>query len=477
MAIENFKRRVVLSLVSSYTSQLATIGANIGSKLILARLIAPSDLGTYALALLVLGGSDMLVDLGVSKHLIRERERPYGNVFLMRLLFGGAVFVGLQLFAGSFTFLSPSLPPVLRAMAVIALIKAASWVPNIYMERELIIHRSVGPQILRLSATALVSIGLAYFHFGVWALVWGTVAGEAIYALAIWRAAAGRLHLELTWRFTRRLIWESRYLFLIGLTGFVLQQGDIAVVGTVLNSTQVGYYSMAYSLVVLLSRVVETAIYRVIYPMFCEYADDPVSLGQLYRRATLAITAVEAPIYFYLLFNAPGIVSILLGNKWMPAALIMQWLAVWGVINPFCTFGSEVLRAKKRDGVLTISTVVGAVVLVVSGYLLTKAYGTVGMAAANYLIVGSIPTIVAVYRIVPMDFRKLARQLATVYPTSFAVIGLASAILWTHPYARLLATGLLVPACWYIYYRVFEGDLGKKTVSALRSRESEVAEV
>ena len=470
--MENFTRKAVVSLLSSYISQFATTAVNFASKLILARLIAPADLGLYAVTLIVLLGSDVLVDLGVAQHLAREKHRPYGNVLMLRTSISVVLFIALQIFAGEFRFLGAQVPAVLRTLAILVVIKAIAGLALIFLDRELMINKSILPQFARLAATAIVSIGLGFMHYGVWALVYGTIVGEAVFGIMIWRAAYPHMPLELTWKYTGSLLRGSQYLFLIGCMGFALQQGDIGVIGTLKGVQQTGYYAMAYTLVVIISRVVEVAIYRVIYPMFCEYRDDIPRLGMIYRKATLAITAIEAPIYFFLLFNSPILVTAVLGKKWMPAAILMQYLAVSGIINPFSTFGMEVLRAKRKDRILTLSTVLGAITLVTFGYILTSRYGTVGMAMANYIIIGSIPTIIAVYKTVRSDFIKLAGQLAIVYITSFAIIATAGITLSSHPVAQIIVSGILVPTCWLMYYKAYGDDLGRKTINVLLSPRS-----
>lgn len=474
--MDGLRRRAVVSLLSSYTSQFATTGANLATKLILARLIAPEDLGVYALALLILLGGDMLVDLGVSQHLVRERERPYGNLLALRFSIALVLFAGLQVGAPVLGFWGSQFPGVVRLMAFTLIIKAVSGVPNLFLDRELLIHKSLVPQFARISSMGLVSVGLAYFGHGVWALVWGTIAAEAVFAALIWKAASGRMPLEFTWVHTWGLIWGSKFLFLIGCMGFALQQGDIAIIGALLSPREVGFYAMAYTLIILVSKVVESAVFRVIYPMFCEYNQDMRSLGKVYRHATLAITAIEAPIYFFLLFNAPAAVSLLLGRKWLPAAILMQALSVFGIINPFSTFGNEVLRATKRDAVLTLSTVIGAVTLLTTGYVLTSRLGAIGIVIAHYIIIGSIPTIVTVYRTIKDDFVRLAGQLAVVYVTSFAAIAVASISLSGRPYVQAAAAGLLIPACWYAYYRAFGSGMGRDALNVLVRRPAAVSE-
>ena len=470
--MDNFKRKVTVSLLSSYASQVVTTAANLATKLLLARLIAPDDLGMYSLALVVMLAGDMLVDLGISQHMIREQHRPYGNFLMLRLIIAAGLFVGIQFAASRLRFWGSEFPLVIRAMAITLVIKAASGVPAIFIDRELMIQRSLVPQFARILSMGLVSIGFAFFHYGVWALVWGTIVAEAAYAVLIWKAAIGRIPLELTWQFTRSLIWGSKFLFLIGIMGFALSQGDIAILGALLTPKQVGLYTMAYTLVILVSKVVESAIFRVIYPTFCEYNQDLGRLGRTYRMATLAITAVEAPIYFFLLFNASIVVPWVLGAKWEQAAVLMQALAVFGIINPFSTFGNEILRARKRDAILTLSTVLGAVTLMTTGYYLTSRFGTLGIVAAHYLIIGSIPTVVTVYWTLKSDFVKLARQLAVVYITSFTVIAIASVGLSAIPWLQALVAGLLIPACWYGYYRAFGNGMGRDVLTALTATEA-----
>lgn len=475
--MENLKLKALISLISSYASQLATTAANLATKVIIARLIVPEDLGQYALALFILLGGDVLIDLGISQHLIREKHRPYGNVLLLRLLLSSILFISLIAISPLLKFWGASFPALVRLMAIVLVIKAVSGVPNVFLDRELLIHKSLIPQLARLITMGAASILLAYFGYGVWALAWGTVISELAFAVLMWTVSISKMPLDFTWNHTRTLIRDSKYLFLIAIMGFALQQGDIAILGALVDEKQIGYFAMALSIIVLVSKVVETAIYRVIYPMFCEFKDNMQSLGYAYRQATLAITVAEAPIYFYLLFNAPGVTSLLLGDKWLPAAFLIQIMSISGIINPYSTFGYEVLRAMKKDKILTFTMIASAIILMVSGYILTARYGAAGMAAAHYIMIGSLPTIITVYKIVKPDFIILTRQMAIVYATSFAVMFAASFFLPLPPKQKSLAVGLLIPFCWYIYYRIFGRAMGKETIGILKASRTTMAEL
>lgn len=463
----DIKRRAITSLIASYISQFGASAINFGIKIALARLLLPTEWGVYAEAMLVILVADTFTDIGLSQHLMREKNRPYGNVLLIRFILSVIAFLLIQAFAGIFAFLSPEVVEPLRVLSPLIMLRAVASIPRIYMDRELIVYRSLIPQFVSLIAMGIVSLVLAAKGFGVYALIFGSLVQELVWCVLLWVSVVRILPVQLTLQHTWRLIYGSRYLFMIAVIGFVLQQGDIAITGTLLSSDQVGLYAMAYTIIALTSKMVETAIYRVVYPLFCQYADDLRTLGRIYVTTTLAMVAIEAPIYFFLLFNSGFFVSNLLGDKWMPMAHLLAGLAVAGIINPYTTFGIEVLRATKRDKMLTVASLTGAVSLVFFGAILTSRYGAIGMVVANYFIFGSVVTIIALLRVIPQHIKELTRKLAAVYSVSL----LAAAL----PYFTLADKGVLqnvvsigaVLLSWLVFYRYYGVPLIRETLGSL----------
>jgi len=464
--VDGLKRRAVISLASSYISQFLTTAAEFVSKIVLARLIVPAQWGVFAEAMLVILAADVFTDLGLSQHIAREKKRPFGNVLLIRAALSALAIGVLELLAPQLRFFTPAVIGPARALAPIVLIRAVGSVPTVFVDRELMVHRSLAPQFTRLSVMAGISIGLAWAGYGVWALVAGTLCSETAYTALMWLSVRRLLALDLTLKHTRALLTGSRYLFFIAIVGLLSQQGDILVTGTLLSPKIVGLYAMAVTLVQRVSKVVETAVYRVIYPMFCEVADDIEKLGRIYRFTTLAITAIETPIYFFLLFHSGFFVSALLGPKWMPMARILQALAMAGVSNPYATFGMEVLRATKQDRMLAVTFVSSTFVLVGGGLLLTLHFGVMGMVAANYMAVSGILCAIALLRTIRQQFLDLTRKLVVVYLVSF-VVSAGAFVLVRGGLARPLAGMAAVPMLWALFFRLYGIHLGKETLKSL----------
>ena len=451
----SLKRRTVASLIASYISQFSTSAANFAIKIVLARLLLPAEWGIYAEAMLVVLVADTFTDVGLSQHVMREKHRPYGNVLLIRLVLSVIAILLIETFADHLDFLSPKVIQPARVLAPLILLRAVGSIPRTYMDRELMVHRSLVPQLLGLVTMGSISILLAYKGLGVYALILGTLAQELVFSALMWIVVGRGMVIQLTFDHTKSLILGSRYLFLIAVVGFVLQQGDIAITGTILNPAQVGLYAMAYTIIALTSKLVETAIYRVVYPLFCQYADQVQALGRIYVTTTLAMVAIEAPIYFFLLFNSRFFVSVTLGEKWMPAAQLLAALSVAGIVNPFTTFGIEVLRATKRDKMLTIASVAGAASLMTFGSILTLRYGAMGMVAANYIVISGVVTVITLLKMIPTYIRDLTGKLMVVYAVSFSLAVASYFAFMGHGFFQNAMSMVAALVSWLIFYRAY----------------------
>lgn len=460
------RRRAVVSLASSYISQLGTTAAEFLTKILLARLILPAQWGIFAEAMLVVLVADVFTDLGLSQHISREKKRPFGNVLIIRSVLSIAAIALVEAFAPHLRFFSPDVILPVRVMAPLILIKAIGNVPTVFTDRELMVHKSLAPQFVKLGTSAAISIALAVAGWGVWALVVGTLVSETLYTVLMWISVRKHISLQLTTEHTKHLLLGSRYLFLIAIVGLLLQQGDILVTGTLLSPKIVGLYAMALTLIAKVSKVVETAIYRVIYPIFCEVSHDKEQLGQIYKCMTLAIIAIEAPIYGFLLFHAGFFVSALLGPKWMPMAVILQALSMSGIMNPYSTFGIEVLRATRQDTMLALASITGAVTLVTAGFILTRRFGPMGMVAANYMPLGAIFVIPSLFKTIRRQFVDLSKKLAVVYASTMLVSASVFYLGGAGNTRHFMGIGAVL-VLWAFFYKIYGHTILKETMKSL----------
>lgn len=444
------------SLAASYTSQFLQTGANFATKILLARLVMPAGWGIYAEAMMVVLVADTVTDMGLSQHVIREKQRPYGNVLLIRLILAMACTAVLIAAAPllALVFKTADIIGPARGLAPLIILRALLSVPRVYLDRELLVQKALLPQFAAVVTMAAVSLPLGYAGYGVWALVIGTLAAELVQLGLMWAAVWRSIPLEITMAYTWRLLRGSRYLFLIAVVGFVIQQGHIAVTGTLLLPTQVGIYAMAFTLVTLLAQVVENAIYRVIYPMFCEFASDIGRIGRIYKCATVVTLSIEAPIAFLLLFNSHYLIQLLLSDKWLPMAPVLAALAPAQLLTKHCTFGLEVLRATKQDRWLMLVSTTAAGTVAIAGYLLTRSYGLMGMVGSNYIVLGAIVMFVVLLKIIPQEVMDVMRKAVIIYLVSFGIAAAPALLFSGSPARHFVALGGMLVS-WAILGRLF----------------------
>jgi PST family polysaccharide transporter len=105
-----------------------------------------------------------------------------------------------------------------------------------------------------------LSILLALLGFGVWSLVIGQLAGTLAATIILWIALPWRPRFGTSifdWEIARSLSGYGSQLILVDLLGMVHKNIDYLIVGRRMDSTQLGYYSMAFRIpeLVIISTV------------------------------------------------------------------------------------------------------------------------------------------------------------------------------------------------------------------------------
>lgn len=267
-------------------------------------------------------------DLGLNSHLIRTQTVPADTVLRLQLLAGALL--ALLLLAGRHLFapLHPALPALLPILALTLLPDALSATGSAVLARRLMLHRTVAPEAVGLGITARTAILCAWQHCGVWSLVLGQLAGSVARAAHLWTITHREIvwHHRLTWTAVGSLLRSGRYFLLLGVTGLLLLDLDKLILGVFSSASQVGYYTMAFGLVYLPARLLETPLRQVAYSTFARLTDDPVRTREAYGTLTLLSLVVEVPLAILLALQAGPIVRWLYGPQWLPAAPLVVWM-------------------------------------------------------------------------------------------------------------------------------------------------------
>ncbi len=327
------------------------------STIILARLLVPEDFGLLALGLLAVGILDGLRGLGVGAALIyrkEDTERAASVAFFISLAVGmaltAAVLAAAPLAAGFFR--EPRVEPVLRTLSVGFLLSALASVPAALIRKRLAFRQRMVPELGKTAAKGLISVLLALAGFGVWSLVVGQLAGGATQTLLYWQVGRWRPRLVFDRVVARQLLGYGSQIVLVALLGIVLKNLDYLMIGRRLESSELGYYTIAFRIPDLFIVSLCAIVSQVLFPAFARLRHDVAALRQGFLAAQRYTALVTVPVGLGTAIVAADFVQVFYTSKWAPAIPVMEALAVYSLLQSLSYNAGDVYKAIGRPGIL-----------------------------------------------------------------------------------------------------------------------------
>lgn len=143
-----------------------------------------------------------------------------------------------------------------------------------------------------------------------------------------------------------RSYWRFAFpMALIGAVGVLANQMDTVMVGYFWTSTEVGYYFTAQRLV-LLFAVIPAAVGVLFFPLMSELATRRAHEGvhAVARSAQRLLLLVTLPILLGMVLYSQGILHVLVGDRFLPAAPILVLLSINTVVQSVAVVGGGILR-------------------------------------------------------------------------------------------------------------------------------------
>lgn len=393
-------------------------GSAILTKVILVRLLLPTDFGVFALASGLVGFVATFGNFGLDYALVQKGDAAdrtdYDVAMSIRLLlaaalFGATVVVAIP-WAGLFG--APSVTLVAQVLALMYLAMPWAFVPSTRLTSRLDYRSLVIPNVLVQVGGAAVSIGMAIAGLGVWALAGGAIATQVVWALSVTYIERWSFRFRLDRRIARSLLHYARHLVLVSVLAFLVTNVDNFTVGYFLGSTILGYYAVAYS-ISLVSTLLSGSAASALFPSLSRIQSDKPRLQRGYLESLEYASATLVPSAVGLALIAPEVVLVILGSEWVPATMPLVVLCFYGLAKGYADFGSSLFAAVGRPRLISELNLLVLALSVPLLVPLTFFYGTVGTAIAM-----TIPVTVAVgysfyetSRIINVPARKLLLEL------------------------------------------------------------------
>lgn len=377
--------QVLAGLVWGAGARVAGLVIQMIGTVVLARLIAPSQFGLFAIAAVFYGFGGLAGNLGLGTAIIqrpRITQAHLSTAFWFNAVIG-VVLTLLQIALAPLlaTWLhQPDVTPLIQ-MVAFAYTLSLSTVPMAILERSMK-FRTVAIVEMFSSWTALACAVIgAFMGFGAYALIGQILIFNVLLSASALIAAHWLPRARPTLEALKDL-WSVSIWFTLGnLIGYWGQSADTLALGRTQSTAQVGYYNRGINLMQLPMRHLGGVLTRVTTPALSYMQSDVERSKAAWLRSVTLMALVSFPVCLGMAAAAPALVRTLWGATWMPVVPLLQVLSLAGIAWSLVVAAEGLLMARGRARTFFILSIVSSVITI-AAVLIGVRYGAIGVAWA-----------------------------------------------------------------------------------------------
>lgn len=354
--------------------------------IVTSRFVEPRDFGALATALLIVEfARQILFDPIVSSVNANKSptDRDYDTAFFLILMLS-VVFAAVILILGRYldyifpaTRLAHLAPPVALLVVTVGLSKTHEG----WFSRKLLFRKLALRSILSIIASAVVGITLVIYGFGIWGLVAQQVTYSVFSMIMLWATAQWRPAFRTSWAEMKTLLNFSRHVSASAIMGFVSYQADTASTAYFLGPTSTGVFNAAKRIGTAMNQVMVTPLNRVALPAMAQVGAGGDGIRFAYLRAVGVTALGTAPAFAGVAVIAPDLVSLLLGERWAPAAPVLSALSISFFFTTVTQYNASVILVCRKPKWQTMITSAGVILSILLILALVQ-FGVTGVAIA-----------------------------------------------------------------------------------------------
>jgi PST family polysaccharide transporter len=422
-------QRAVKGIAWSATQHWGTQLASFLVFLVLSRLLDPKDFGLVALASVFVAFAQVFLDQGFSDAIIQKASvdrEDLDTTFWTGLSMAIVLALGSAALSGPLASVmgEPELGPIIACLSLAFPLAALGSTQQAVLKRALAFKVLAIRSLVSVVLGGAVGISLAFAGAGAWSLVGQNLVTTLIATLILWRLTAWSPGLRFSAGRFRELFGFGRSVLGTKILQFASRRSDSFLIGYFLGSTELGYFTVAYRLVLTMIRLITTVLNAVAFPTFSRIHGDPERSRKAFYRATRYASFVAFPAFFGASVIAPELLPTLFGAKWEPSVPVMQVLALAGAINSIAFFNGTILTASGKPSWRMRIVFVQALCGILAFFMVYR-FGLTAVAAAHAVVAFAIApvTLLAVRALIRIDLSTYLGNLIQTLAASAIMIG------------------------------------------------------
>ena len=383
--------------------------------LVVAALLSPQEYGIIGLCVVISTAARIINEFGIWQAVVHRSEpdeRFLNTAFTANIIGGllttGGLFLAAPWIGGFFG--EPVMTNMLRVMGMAFVLDSIFYVPDGLLRKGLRFKSRALPEVAGTFGAGVATITLLLLGGGVLSYAVGVVVESATRCVLTLRQISWRPRLQVSLPYLREITSYGKYIMGTSLARTVSSNMDYFIVGRVLGAGPLGLYTLAFNLANYPVANFAQILTRIVFPTFATLQGNPEYARRVYLKVVRIIAALVTPALVTLALLAAPLVVGLLGEKWQPAVLPLQIMAVAGISRSVSFPSADMLRAFGFPNLpfkinLCEALVIAAILLLV----VSQGINTVALTVAVVLSLSSWTTVTISCRMFGIKLRDMVR--------------------------------------------------------------------
>jgi len=328
------KEKVINSIKWSAFAEIASKVLPPLFYILTARILTPEDFGVVATSSMVVAFASILWEAGLSKALIQNQEfkvqKMSNIVFYTNVVLSFLIYLIIFIFSDfiSSFFKDFRVSNVLKVSGLSLIIGSFMSVQTALLQRNFEFKKLFYSRFVGAIIPGIVSVLLAYYGYGYWALVLGSIASMILQAIILWKISEWRPSLEYDIAIAKKMFEFSKWVFLSSLLSWFYIWGDIFVLGFFFTSHEVGLYRTGNYFVSTIFGFVTTPVLPVMYSYFSNIQHNVEEVKRVLLLSSKILSFIVLPIGVGLYILQNPLSDLIFGNKWEGIEPVIGYLAL-----------------------------------------------------------------------------------------------------------------------------------------------------
>lgn len=319
------------------------------STIVLARLLTPSDFGLIGILAIFISFSQMIVESGLGGALVKKKDvsnEDYNTIFTFNLACSCILYIILFVCApliASF-YKNEELINLTRIVGLNIIISGFSLTQKVHLIRDLKFKKQTIISIAALLISVIISVSLAFYGFGVWALISQQLCYNLFFCIFIFNVVKYKPKIEFYKKSFGELYGFGSKIFASSLLIVIFNEGVSSLIAKVYSLLVTGFYYQAKKLVDFPINIFRALGDSIVFPLLSKISDQK----EFEKKSSLLmklILLISFPLFIILFEFSDEVVFLILGKQWSKSAEMLNILCLSSVGLIIDTVSRNILKS------------------------------------------------------------------------------------------------------------------------------------